>query len=145
MRSDDHSNLSEENPVTPRTPNFFTFIEFLKKVIAEKKDDAADKTIDDIPADRLELIKDYDPDAVIESFSDYIELLLDYYYSRHREMQCYWLHLMFGEGNNKFLEGVASANKIPLSSLYFAIVKRLLHDLENNFDEYEEFYDVKFV
>jgi hypothetical protein len=125
--------------------NFFEFLELLKYAIVKNEKEVINKAIDDIPADKMELIIDYDPDAVINSFSDYIEWILDFSYSFDGEDEFYWLNLLLADGNEKLLEDIAAENKIPLQYLYTAVIKRLLNDLGNNFDVYEKFYHLKFA
>lgn len=91
------------------------------------------------------MIRDYDPGAVINSFSDYIEWVLDFTYSFMNKPKLFWASLLLMDDNNKLVMDIVNENGIPLNYIYVAIGKRLLNDLEKNFDEYhEEIFDLKF-
>ena len=144
MQLDDSSDSPAEDREKVKC-NFFEFLELMKYAIVKNEEEVINKAIDDIPADKMELINDYDPDAVINSFSDYIEWILDFSYSFHGGDEFYWLNLLLADGNEKLLEDIAAENKIPLQYLYSSVIKRLLNDMGNNFDAYEKFYNLKFA
>lgn len=57
----------------------------------------------------------------------------------------FWASLLLMDDNNKLVMDIVNENGIPLNYIYVAIGKRLLNDLEKNFDDYyEEIFDLKF-
>lgn len=124
--------------------SMFTYLELLKSRIARYEAEGSAKTIEDIPASLLATIMDYDPAAAIHSFTDYIEWTLDLVYKQYNEPELFWLDLFFAEGNEKIFDDIAGATNIPVGELYILVAKRLLKDLENNFDAYDDFLTVRF-
>lgn len=139
---------NEEN--TPAQPDdtgyemsMFTYLELLRLRINRYEAEGSTKTIEDIPADILAMIMDYYPATAIHSFIDYIEWTLDIIYKQYNEPDLFWLSLFFEEGNEKIFDDIAGETNIPVSELYILVAKRLLKDLENNFDAYDDFLKVK--
>lgn len=123
--------------------SLFKFLEIMNVIIARNEKNKTVKTIDDVPAHIIELIKECGDEDTIHSYDDCIEWILDQVYIHFNGDELLWLHLLFGN-NEKFLEEIATGNKIPLQDLHLAMLKRLLKDMEENFDAYAEYSEVTF-
>jgi hypothetical protein len=123
--------------------SLFEFLELISLLIANKEKDRVIKSIADIPKEKMKLIEECGDRELIHSFDDYINWILDFVYSYYNEDKLLWLHLALGN-NQKLLEDIATGNKIPITDLHIAISKRMLKDLEENFDTYADYSEVTF-
>jgi hypothetical protein len=119
--------------------DIYQYIELLK-ISSANRQEINKKNVSNIPADRLEVIRQLDPLAVINSFDDYINWILDSTYSVLNYPEDFWLNLIWGD-NEEFLTPIAEGNKIPYQDLYLAAAARWIKDLEKNFNHYDEFFE----